>query len=53
MVYRESSHSNPYLPPKGNISLIMLFVLAIGSVIGLMSTHRLQSMIRETSAMKV
>lgn len=38
--------------PKGNISLIMLFVLAIGSVIGLMSTNFLQSMIRETSSMQ-
>lgn len=38
--------------PKGNISLIMLFVLAIGSIIGLMSTNFLQSMIRETSNMR-
>ena len=39
-------------PPQGNISLIMLFVLAIGSIMGLMSTHFLQSMIRETSSLR-
>ena len=38
--------------PKGNISLIMLFVLAIAALMGLMSSHFLQSMIRETSAMR-
>lgn len=38
--------------PKGNISLIMLFVLAIGSIIGLMSTNFLQTMIQQSKALK-
>jgi hypothetical protein len=37
-----------YNNPKGNISLIMLFVLAIGSLIGLMSTNSVQDMITST-----
>lgn len=37
---------------KGNISLIMIFVLLIGSILGLMSTTMLQSMINETSLLR-
>lgn len=37
---------------KWNISLIMIFVLAIGAIMGLMSTNFLQNMIRETSSLK-
>lgn len=37
---------------KWNISLIMIFVLLIGSIIGLMSTTMLQSMIGETSVLR-
>ena len=37
---------------KGNISLIMLFVLAIGSLIGLMSTNFIQDMISSTGSLR-
>lgn len=37
---------------KGNISLIMLFVLAIGSLIGLMSTWFVQDMISSSSQIR-
>jgi hypothetical protein len=38
--------------PKWNISLIMLFVLAIGSLIGLMSTNFVQDMISSTISLR-
>ena len=41
-----------YNSPKGNISLIMLFVLAIGSLIGLMSTNSVQDMIKSTWSLR-
>ncbi len=37
---------------EGNISLIMLFVLAIGSLIGLMSTNFIQDMISSTWSLR-
>lgn len=41
-----------YNSPKGNISLIMLFVLAIGSLIGLLSTIVIQDMISSTGSLR-
>lgn len=48
---------NPFLmhkpiKPRGNISLIMLFVLAIGSLIGLMSTTVIQNMITSSGQLR-
>lgn len=40
------------IKPKGNISLIMLFVLAIGSLIGLMSTTVIQNMITSSGQLR-
>lgn len=37
---------------RGNISLIMIFVLLIGSILGLMSTTMLQSMINDTGLLR-
>ncbi len=51
MVYLtlQKQHSNI---KKWNISLIMLFVLAIGSLIGLLSTQFIQDMINSTSQIR-
>ena len=38
--------------PQGNISLIMIFVLAIGSIIGLMSTSFVQDMLHNTRQLR-
>lgn len=41
-----------YKNPKGNISLIMLFVLAISSLIWLITTNSVQEMINSTSSLR-
>ena len=45
-------HSNTHRTYQGNISLMMLFVLAIGSLIGLMSTGFIQDMITSSSQIR-
>lgn len=50
MITTISRHQSPWY--KGNISLMMLFVLAIGSLIGLMSTWFVQDMISSSSQIR-
>jgi hypothetical protein len=54
MIPWTTSWPNPYHihPKRGNISLIMLFVLAIGSLIGLMSTWFVKDMISSAGSLR-